>query len=125
VELRNAQKRMEARLARKKRIRKVVSGTAERPRLVVFRTARHIEAQVIDDVAGNTLAAATSTAKAVAESIGDAKRKSDVAKKVGALIAERCKAKGIETVVFDRNGFLYHGRVAALADAAREAGLKF
>ncbi|MBM4395315.1 MAG: 50S ribosomal protein L18 [Deltaproteobacteria bacterium] len=116
---------MEARLARKKRIRKVVSGTAERPRLVVFRTARHIEAQVIDDVAGNTLAAATSTAKAVAESIGDAKRKSDVAKKVGALIAERCKAKGIETVVFDRNGFLYHGRVAALADAAREAGLKF
>lgn len=125
MELRNAQKRMEARLARKKRIRKVVSGTAERPRLVVFRTARHIEAQVIDDVAGNTLAAATSTAKAVAESIGDAKRKSDVAKKVGALIAERCKAKGIETVVFDRNGFLYHGRVAALADAAREAGLKF
>jgi large subunit ribosomal protein L18 len=125
VELRNAQKRMEARLARKKRIRKVVSGTAARPRLVVFRTARHIEVQVIDDVAGNTLAAATSTAKAVAESIGDAKKKSDVAKKVGALIAERCKAKGIETVVFDRNGFLYHGRVAALADAAREAGLKF
>jgi len=126
VELKNAQRRMEARLARKKRIRKVVNGTAERPRLVVFRSARHIEVQVIDDVAGHTLVAATSAAKTFAGTLTeDAKSKKDIAKKVGALIATRCKDKGIETVVFDRNGFLYHGRVAALADAAREGGLKF
>ena len=124
MELRNAKRRMESRLARKVRIRKKVTGTAERPRLVVFRSSRHIEAQVIDDVAGHTLVCATSTAKEVQQAAADLK-KADVAKKVGALIAERCKEKGIESVVFDRNGFLYHGRVAALADAAREAGLKF
>jgi large subunit ribosomal protein L18 len=124
VELRNAKKRVLSRLARKKRIRKRVNGTPERPRLVVFRSARHIEAQVIDDVAGHTLAAATSTAKAFAGDTGDQKKK-DVAKKVGVLIATRCKEKGIESVVFDRNGFLYHGRVAALAEGAREGGLKF
>lgn len=125
MDLRNAEKRKAARLARKKRIRKVVSGTAERPRLVVFRTARHIEVQVIDDVAGHTLASATSTAKAFRAGLAEGDKKKDVARKIGAAIAARCKEKGIETVVFDRNGFLYHGRVAALADAAREAGLKF
>lgn len=123
MEVRNAQRRLDARLNRKARIRKKVSGTAERPRLVVFRSTRHISCQVIDDVAGRTLATATSEGKAFEAATPDAS-KMDAAKKVGVLIAERCKAAGIETVVFDRNGFLYHGRVAAMADAAREAGLK-
>lgn len=124
MEIRNAQIRRQARLNRKARIRKRIFGTPERPRLVIFRSTRHISCQVIDDQAGRTLCAATSEGKAFAELAGDV-AKTEAAKKVGALIAERCKAAGIETVVFDRNGFLYHGRVAALADAAREAGLKF
>jgi len=124
VKVRNSELRNESRLSRKVRIRKRVTGTTERPRLVVFRSTRHIECQVIDDTVGNTLAAATSMSKEFQVGIAELK-KLDVAKKVGALIAERCKAKGIDSVVFDRNGFLYHGRVAALADAAREAGLKF
>lgn len=116
--------RRDARLARKARIRKKVQGTPERPRLVIFRSHRHIDCQVIDDLAGRTLASASSLCKEIRDGVAEAK-KTDVAKKVGLLIAERCKAAGIETVVFDRNGFLYHGRVAALADAAREGGLKF
>ena len=128
MEVKTAQRRKTARLARKTRIRKLVNGTTERPRLVVFRSSRHIDVQVVDDSVGHTLAAASSQSPEIRGDGGagvEGLKKLDVAKKVGALIAERCKAKGIETVVFDRNGFLYHGRVAALADAAREAGLKF
>ena len=112
------------RLRRKKRIRKKVEGSAERPRLSVFRSAKHIYAQVIDDVAGSTLATASTLTKTVRGDDGD-KNESDAAKLVGAAIAEACNAKGIEKVVFDRNGYIYHGRIKALADAAREAGLQF
>jgi len=111
-------------MARKTRIRRIINGTAERPRLVVFRSTRHISVQVIDDSVGHTLVAATSQCKELQEG-SEGLKKMDMAKKVGTLIATRCKEKGIETVVFDRNGFLYHGRVSALADAAREGGLKF
>jgi len=103
------------------RIRKHISGTAERPRLVVTRSNRHIVAQVIDDVKGHTLASA-STLDASIRGEGE---KSAQAVKVGALVAERAKAAGVEAVVFDRGGNQYAGRIAALADAAREAGLKF
>ena len=108
-----------ARLRRKKHIRKIVRGTAERPRLTIFRSSKHIYAQLIDDESGRTLASA-STLKS--DGFGGNK---DAAKSVGAEIAKRANAAKIETVVFDRNGYLYHGRVAALADGAREAGLKF
>ncbi|MGP4113221.1 50S ribosomal protein L18 [Streptomyces sp. 4N509B] len=104
------------------RVRKKISGTPERPRLVVTRSNRHMWAQVVDDVAGHTLASASSLDVSIRETEGD---KSDKAKRVGALVAERAKAAGIETVVFDRGGNKYGGRVAALADAAREAGLRF
>jgi large subunit ribosomal protein L18 len=103
------------------RIRKKVSGTAERPRLVVTRSNRHIVAQVIDDIKGHTLASASS----LDASIRGEGEKSAQAGKVGALVAERAKAAGVEAVVFDRGGNRYAGRIAALADAAREAGLKF
>ncbi|MET7441586.1 50S ribosomal protein L18 [Streptomyces sp. NPDC004082] len=103
------------------RIRKHISGTAERPRLVVTRSNRHIVAQVIDDIKGHTLASA-STLDASIRGEGE---KSAQAGKVGALVAERAKAAGVEAVVFDRGGNQYAGRIAALADAAREAGLKF
>ena len=109
------------RAKRKLRIRKKISGTAERPRLTVFRSGSHIYAQVIDDVTGTTLASASDLQKTVAAE----GNKTDRAKSVGAAVASACKAKGIEKVVFDRNGYLYHGRVKALADAAREAGLSF
>ena len=111
-----------ARARRHYRIRKTLRGTPEAPRLVVHRTSRHMHVQVIDDLAGHTLAAASSTEAAVQAVEGDKKAK---AAKVGALVAERAKAAGIESVVFDRAGYKYHGRVAALADAAREGGLKF
>jgi len=107
---------------RQRRVRKRINGTAERPRLSVFRSNRHISAQLIDDAAGVTMASA-STAEADLRS-GTTSNK-DAAAKVGALVAERAKAAGVETVVFDRGGNQYHGRVAALADAARESGLKF
>lgn len=112
------------RARRKRRIRKKISGTTERPRLSVFRTARHMYAQVIDDTVGSTLAATSTLAEGVREetSAGD---KTSAAKLVGAAIAKACEAKGIDKVVFDRNGFIYHGRVRALAEAAREAGLTF
>jgi len=109
------------RLKRHRRVRAHLSGTAARPRLDVFRSAQNIYAQVIDDVSGTTLCAAASNEK----DFGDFGGNCEAAKKVGALIAERAKAKGIEEVVFDRGGFLYHGRIKALADAARESGLKF
>ncbi|MBM3786105.1 MAG: 50S ribosomal protein L18 [Acidobacteria bacterium] len=102
------------------RIRKKLSGTAARPRLAVFRSLKHIYAQLIDDGAGTTLAAASSTEKNSTNGGNIAG-----AKAIGQLIAERAKEKGIKSVVFDRGGFLYHGRIKALADAAREAGLEF
>ena len=106
------------------RVRKSVTGTAERPRLSVYRSTNHIYAQLIDDVKGVTLASASTLEKSVkAEIAGKTKR--EAAKVVGKLAAERAKEKGIETVVFDRGGYLYTGRVQSLADGAREAGLKF
>jgi large subunit ribosomal protein L18 len=104
-----------------KRIRRRVSGTQERPRLAVFRSLNHIYAQVIDDAQGNTLAAAASTEKDLRGKGGNL----EGAKLIGQKVAERAKNKGITRVVFDRGGYLYHGRVKALADAAREAGLEF
>jgi large subunit ribosomal protein L18 len=104
------------------RVRKRVTGVAERPRLVVTRSARHIYAQVVDDTKGHTLASASTLDPSLRGAEGS---KSSAATKVGTLIAERAKAAGIETVVFDRGGRKYHGRVAALADGAREAGLRF
>ncbi|MGK3999220.1 MULTISPECIES: 50S ribosomal protein L18 [unclassified Sorangium] len=109
---------------RKLRIRKKVEGTPERPRLSVFRSTKHIYAQVIDDVSGKTLAHASTLSKDLKGSL-DEDNKVEAAKKVGALIAKICKEKQIDKVVFDRNGYLYHGRVSALAQAAREAGLDF
>ncbi|MFI3318066.1 MAG: 50S ribosomal protein L18 [Rikenellaceae bacterium] len=106
----------------KMRIRKIVNGTAQMPRMTVFRSNKQIYVQFIDDQAGVTLAAASSVELA-AEAAG--KNKCEVAALVGKLAAERAVAKGIETVAFDRNGYLYHGRVQTLADAAREGGLKF
>jgi large subunit ribosomal protein L18 len=113
---------LDPRARRHRRVRKKVSGTAERPRLAVFRSNNHIYAQVIDDVAGRTLAAA-STADTTIK--GGATGNIDAATKVGTLVAERAKTAGVEKVVFDRGGFRYHGRVAALADAARAGGLEF
>ena len=105
-----------------KRIRTKVSGTAERPRLSVFRSIKHITAQVIDDATGHTLAAASTTEKKTISSGGG---NVAGAKAIGKLVAERAIEKGVKSVVFDRGGYLYHGRVKALADAAREAGLQF
>ncbi|MFG2139356.1 50S ribosomal protein L18 [Streptomyces sp. NPDC048650] len=117
----NAYKRAAAK-RRHIRIRKRISGTPARPRLVVTRSNRGITAQVIDDIAGHTLASASTLDASIRSGEGD---KSAQAKKVGALVAERAKAAGVEAVVFDRGGKQYAGRIAALADAAREAGLKF
>ena len=103
------------------RVRKNIRGTAQRPRLNVFRSNRYIYAQLIDDRSGHTLAAASSFEKAVVNE----DNKSEQAAKVGQLLADRAKSAGIESVVFDRAGYLYHGRVKALADGAREGGLKF
>jgi large subunit ribosomal protein L18 len=113
-----------ARLKRKKRIRKNLVGTQERPRLSVFRSSKHIYAQVIDDTYGRTLVAASSMEKVVKEH-PEFENKVAVAGFVGKLIGERATQKGISKVVFDRNGFLYHGRVKALSDSARETGLDF
>jgi len=104
-----------------KRIRRKLAGTAERPRLAVFRSVAHIYAQVIDDAAGKTLAAASSVDKGGKTNGGNVA----AAKAIGKLVAERAREKGIKAVVFDRGGYQYHGRVKALADAAREAGLEF
>jgi large subunit ribosomal protein L18 len=117
----SAKHKRDARLRRHHRVRKHVRGSAERPRLAVFRSNKHISAQVIDDRAGVTLAAA-STHEA---DLRDGSSNKDAAAKVGQRLAERAKDAGVERVVFDRGGFLYHGRVAAVAEAAREAGLEF
>lgn len=116
--------RQQARLKRKKRIRKKLSGSPERPRLSVFRSSKHIYAQLIDDFNGATLAAVSTMDPEIRQQ-EKVKGKIENAKRVGQAIADRAKAKGITRVVFDRNGFLYHGRVRALAAAAREAGLEF
>jgi large subunit ribosomal protein L18 len=112
--------RQKSRLRRQIRVRKKISGTAERPRLVVTRSSKHISAQVVDDLVGKTLVAASTMEGDLRGFAGD---KTAKAKKVGELVAERAKAAGIEGVVFDRAGNKYHGRIAALADGAREGGL--
>lgn len=104
------------------RIRRKIEGTPESPRLAVFRSNKEIYAQVIDDINGKTLAAASSLDKEMKKAKGN---KSELAKAVGKLVGDRAKKAGVETVIFDRGGYLYHGRVKALAEAAREAGLKF
>jgi len=118
-----AQARRDGRITRHRRVRKKVHGTAARPRLAVFRSNKHLVAQVIDDDTGRTLAAA-STAEADQRAAGSGSTV-DAASRIGALVAERAKSAGIEQVVFDRGGFRYHGRIAALATAARDAGLEF
>ena len=119
----SAQKKAELRRRRHARVRKKVVGTAERPRLAVFRSNAHIAAQVIDDASGRTIASAATVEKEIRAAGGTGNK--TAAATVGRLLAERAKQAGVTRVVFDRGGFLYHGRVAALADAAREAGLEF
>ena len=116
--------RVRLRLRRKARVRKSVIGTTERPRLNVYRSNKHVYAQVIDDTTGATLASASSQTKDLQSELKGLS-KSDAAKKVGMELAKRCAEKSVTDVVFDRNGFLYWGRVSAVADGAREGGLKF
>ncbi len=113
-----------ARKRRKKRFTKKIRGTPERPRLCVYRSGKHIYAQIVDDLETRTLAAASTLSKELA-GLGENRATIEAAKKVGELIAKKARERNIEKVVFDRNGFLYHGRVRAVADAAREAGLLF
>jgi large subunit ribosomal protein L18 len=119
----NAKLKVEQRIRRKRSIRTKLSGTTERPRLCVFKSAKHVYAQVVDDTQGKTLAAASTVTKGEKDGFEGLKPVAR-AKKVGELIAARCKAAGIELVVFDRNGFKYHGRIKAVADGAREGGLQ-
>ncbi len=116
--------RAELRRIRHKRIRKHITGTAERPRLCVFRSSRHIYAQIIDDESGHTLVCASTLEKELRDQIKGL-RKTEQAAAIGKVIAQRALEKGIKSVVFDRGGYKYHGRVKALADASREAGLEF
>lgn len=116
-------KKLLARLKRKVRIKKKICGTADRPRLTVFRSLKHIYAQVIDDSTGHTILAMSTLNKDVSGEEGGDKK--EIALRVGAEIAKKCQEKKIEKVIFDRNGFLYHGRIKALADGARKAGLEF
>lgn len=117
-------KKREARQRRHRRVRRLVRGTAERPRLCVFKSARHIYAQIIDDEQGRTLVAASTLSKELPKPAERAK-KAESAKAVGSLVAEKALAGGIQAVVFDRGGYPFHGRVKALATAARDRGLKF
>ena len=119
-----ALKKAASRIRRKRSIRSKISGTPERPRLSVYRSNKHIYVQVIDDVNGKTLASISSESASVRDEISD-KKKTEAAQVVGQKIAEKCKSLSIETVIFDRNGFIYHGRVKAVAEGAREGGLKF
>lgn len=118
-------KKLNPRQRRHRRVRARVSGTATRPRLNVFRSSAHIYAQVIDDTAGRTLVSASDLEEEIRQRAGEGATKTARARVVGQVIGERAKQLGIETVVFDRGGFLYHGRVAAVAEGAREAGLRF
>lgn len=114
------------RLKRKQRIRRKISGTNERPRLTVYKSLKHVYAQAIDDVTGRTLVSASDLDKEIRDEVKANKlKKADVAKRVGALLAKKCLSNNIDKVVFDRNGFPYHGRIEAIASGAREAGLKF
>ena len=122
AKLGSGNKKAVARKRRHTRVRKKVSGTATRPRLVVNRSARHLFVQVVDDTTGRTLASASSMEADLRKSAND---KSDKAKEVGKLVASRAKSAGVSAVVFDRGGYKYHGRIAALADGAREGGLEF
>ncbi|MBI4305644.1 MAG: 50S ribosomal protein L18 [Chloroflexi bacterium] len=115
---------MRPRLVRHRRVREQVSGTADRPRLSVFRSSQHIYAQVIDDEAGHTLATASTIEKDV-KPLADKQKKAEAAAEAGTRLAQRAKAAGIKAVIFDRGGFKYHGRVKALAEAARKEGLEF
>ncbi len=117
--------RKEAWQKRKRRVRKKVVGSPDRPRLNVYRSTKHIYAQIIDDHSGTTLAAASTLSPELKDKLSETKGKVGPAKEVGLLVAAKAKEKGITKVVFDRNGFLYHGRVAALAEGAREGGLDF
>jgi large subunit ribosomal protein L18 len=119
-----AKSKEDARAKRKMSIRRRVKGTPERPRLTVFRSARHMYAQVIDDTTHSTLVAASTLEKALKEQLQGLKKR-DQAKRIGMVIAQKCLAKNIDKVVFDRNGYKYHGRVKMVADGAREGGLKF
>ncbi|GAB6992479.1 50S ribosomal protein L18 [Paenibacillus pini] len=118
------QDKNKARVRRHLRVRKKIEGTAERPRLNVFRSSKHMYAQLIDDVAGVTIVSASTVDKEISESIKNG-GSVESARQVGELVAKRAKDKGHTSVVFDRGGYLYHGRIQALADAAREAGLEF
>ena len=125
----NVTKRMKAKRARREkahlRVRKRVQGSAERPRLAIYKSLRYIYAQVIDDERGVTLAQANSSDPAIREAVGKSTAGKDAAKRVGELVAERAKDKGVDKVVFDRGGYIYPGRIQALADGAREKGLQF
>jgi large subunit ribosomal protein L18 len=112
-------------LKKKARIRKIMSGTSERPRFTVYRSQKHIYAQIIDDVTGKTLVAASTLSKELKGDLAGVKSPMEVCKLIGKAAAKRALEKNIHEVVFDRNGYLYHGRVKAIADGAREAGLKF
>ena len=116
--------RNEIRVIRHARVRKKISGTPEMPRLSVYRSSKHIQVQLIDDVAGKTLCAASTLEKGIQDQLAELD-KTGAAKLVGKLVAERAQAAGYKKVVFDRGGYVYHGRIQALADAAREAGLEF
>jgi large subunit ribosomal protein L18 len=120
----NTSPRLVARLKRKKRIRKNILGSQDRPRLSVFRSSKHIYAQIIDDTKGSTLVSASSLDREFKENKAEGK-KVEIAKTIGTLIGKRALDKGITKVVLDRNGFLYHGRIKSLSDGAREAGLNF
>jgi len=122
--MRSKRERENNRLRRKRRIRKKVFGTPQRPRLSVYKSNKQIYAQVIDDFAGHTLTSASSLEDAIVDG-GEEMTKTEQAREVGQAVAERAKEAGIEKVVFDRNGFIYHGRVAAVAEGARENGLQF
>jgi large subunit ribosomal protein L18 len=118
------EKRLTGHEKRKARIRKKVSGTADRPRLTVYKSLKHVYAQIVDDTSGQTIVSAGTTSKTLRDGVKE-DSKTDAAKKVGAAVAKAAIEKGIKKVVFDRNGFDYHGRIAAVAQAAREAGLEF
>ncbi len=128
AKLEKGKRKEEARLKRKKRVRKKIFGTPERPRLCVYKSCKHIYAQIIDDTIGNTLVAASSLSPEIREKLEELKKKggkTEVAKAVGELIAKKALEKGITKVCLDRGGFRYHGRIKALADAARALGLEF
>ena len=119
------EKRIEGYLKRKKRVRKKIWGTSERPRLSIFRSNKHIYAQIIEDASGKTLISTSTISKELQDKLKKKTKKTEAAKKIGELVAKKAISKGIDKVVFDRGGFIYHGRIKAVADGAREAGLQF